>query len=379
MRGLVSAGSDVAARAGAEMFRCGGNAVDAAVATVFALTVVDPANASIGGRCHVLMSWPDGRVIALDGRTALPANREYRGSDAPNGARVVPVPGNPRTLAEGVERFGNLTLDDVIAPARRLASEGYGVPRRLAAAWKVASPLLQRDPATSRYFLHTDGTAWSAGEHRVQSELAALLDDIARDGPDRLMDGRSCERIVAHLRGLGSMLTRADFANYRPLNGEVVRFNYRGWQCCTIGRQGHGYALAATFGILERFELAKLNPAERWITMALAQAIAHRGREKDEEASLEHVLEPKALNCCADRLQALRLSPADVSAFLGTHKAVPEMRRADTTHVSAVDETGLAAAITTSIGPHFGALMAAPDDGFMFAHSYRMAERDHIV
>jgi gamma-glutamyltranspeptidase len=113
--------------------------------------------------------------------------------------------------------------------------------------------------------------------------------------------------------------------------------------------------------------------------MALAQEITHRGREKNEETSLEHVLEPKALNCSADWLQALRLSPADVSAFLGTRKANPEMRRADTTHLSTVDETGLAAAITTSIGPHFGALVAAPDDGFMFAHSYRMAELDHIV
>jgi gamma-glutamyltranspeptidase/glutathione hydrolase len=96
-----------------------------------------------------------------------------------------------------------------------------------------------------------------------QPELAAALDDIARDGPDRLMDGRSCERIVAHLRGLGSTLTSADFAEYRPLDGEVVRFNYRDWQCCTIGRQGHGYARAATFGILNRFEVATMEPAER--------------------------------------------------------------------------------------------------------------------
>jgi len=167
MQGVVSVGSDVAARAGAEMFARGGNAVDAAVAAVFAMTVADLANTSIGGRRHVLVSRPDGGVAALD-------------------------------------------------------------------------------------------------------------------GPDRIMDGSGCERNVAHLRGLGSTLTRADFADYRPLDGEVVRFNYRDWECCTIGRQGHGYALAATFGILDRFEVASMEPADRWITLALAQAIAHRGREKDE-------------------------------------------------------------------------------------------------
>jgi len=379
MQGVVSAGSDVASRAGAEMFARGGNAVDAAVATVFALTVVDPANTSIGGRCHVLASWPDGRVIALDGRTALPANKDYDSELPQAGARVVPVPGNPRTLAEAVRRFGKLSLFEVIAPASRLAIQGYAVPQRLANAWRVASPLLQRDPATSRYFLHADGSAVSMGEHRTQQELATTLDDIAREGPDRLMDGQHCERIVAHLRGLGSTLTRADFAEYRPLNGEVVRFSYRDWQCCTIGRQGHGYALAATFGILNRFDVATMEPAERWITTALAQAIAHLGREKEEAAPLDHVLEPDALDAAADRLRTLRHSPALVAEFLGKRKQIPEARRADTTHVSAMDETGLAAAITTSIGPHFGALVAAPDEAFMFAHSYRMAERDRTV
>jgi gamma-glutamyltranspeptidase/glutathione hydrolase len=378
MRGVVSAGSDVAARAGAEMFGHGGNAVDAAVAAVFALTVVDPANTSIAGRCHVLVSWPDGRVVALDGRTALPTNRDEDGND-PAGARVVPVPGNPRTLSEAVERFGNLSLTEVVAPARRLASGGYTVKRCLGAAWNVASPLLRRDPATTRYFLHADGAAWSAGEQRAQPELAATLDDFARDGPDRVMDGRGCERIVAHLRGLGSTLTRADFADYRPLNGEVVTFNYRDWQCCTIGRQGHGYALAATFGVLDRFEIATMEPAERWATLALAQAIAHHGRDKDEAAPLDHMLEASALDAAAEQLSVLRSAPAQVAEYLGTRKLIPEVRRADTTHVSAVDETGLAAAITTSIGPHFGALVAAPDDAFMFAHSYRMAKRDRTV
>jgi gamma-glutamyltranspeptidase/glutathione hydrolase len=122
-----------------------------------------------------------------------------------------------------------------------------------------------------------------------------------------------------------------------------------------------------------------MEPGDRWVTQALAQAIAHRGREKDEAAPLDHVLEPSALDAAAERLLALRLAPAKAAAFLGARKPIPEARRADTTHVSAVDESGLAVAITTSIGPHFGALVAAPDDAFMFAHSYRMAERDRTV
>jgi len=376
MRGVVSAGSDVAAHAGAQMFARGGNAVDAAVAAVFALTVVDPANTSLGGRCHVLVSRPEGKLAALDGRTALPANKDYDIETPQTGARVVPVPGNPRTLAEAVERFGNLTLAQVIEPARQLAAEGYSVPRRLAAAWNVAAPLLRRDPAASRHFLHADGTAISIGELRAQPQLAATLDDIARDGPDRVMD---CERIVSHLQGLGSTLTHADFAEYRPLDGEIVQFTYRDWQCCTIGRQGHGYALAATFGILNRFDICTMEPAERWITMALAQAIAHRGREKKESAPHDHVLEPQALDAAADWLRGFKLAPAQAVDFLGKRKHIPEARRADTTHVSTMDETGIAAAITTSIGPHFGALVAAPHEAFMFAHSYRMAKRDRTV
>ncbi len=379
MRGVISAGSAVATEAGSRVLRQGGNAVDAAVATAFALAVADPANTSLAGRCHVLIAWPDGRAVALDGRTALPAAGED-GSDQsrPAGARVVPVPGNPRTLVAAVEQFGRLAPAQVIAPAVRLAAEGYAVPPRLSAAWHAAAHLLRRDAATQRYFLH-HGKPWAVGEHRVQPALAAVLDDLGRDGPDTVMDGRRSERLITHLRSMGSTLTRDDFAAYQPLEGEVVRSSYRGWQVCTIGRQGHGHALAATLSILECFDIARMDASERWVTLALAQAIAHRGRKTDEHAAADHLLDPCWHTAGAERLRALRADPALVGGWLHRRRAAPQARRADTTHISAIDETGLAVALTSSIGPHFGALVAAPDDGFLFAHSYRMAERNRSL
>ena len=376
MRGVVSAGSAVAAKAGAEALRRGGNAVDAAVATAFALAVVDPANTSLAGRCHVLIAWPDGRAEALDGRTALPAVGED-GSDPsrPDGARVVPVPGNPRTLVAAVERFGRLGPAQVIAPAVALAAEGYAVPPRLSAAWHAAAHLLRRDAVTQRYFLDA-GKAWSSGAHRVQPALAAVLDDMARDGPDCVMDGQRSERLIEHLRGMGSTLTRDDFAAYQPLRGEVVRSIYRGWQVCTIGRQGHGHGLAATLGILERFDLVRMDAGARWVTLALAQAIAHRDRQSDEHAAADHLLEPEWQDAGAERLRTLRADPTLVAGWLHRRRSAPQTRRADTTHISAIDASGLAVALTSSIGPHFGALVAAPHDGFLFAHSYRMAQRN---
>src|SRR3954451_13506948 len=136
MRGAVAAGTAPAAEAGATTLAQGGNAVDAAVPAALTMAVADPANASLAGRCHVLIAFPDGGAVALDGRSALPrAFATDSTPPVPSGPRVVSVPGIPRTLERAVAHFGRLPWPEVCRPAAQLARTGFAVPRCLGAAW----------------------------------------------------------------------------------------------------------------------------------------------------------------------------------------------------------------------------------------------------
>ena len=153
--GAVAAGSPHAARAGAEILRIGGNAVDAAVATCFALTVTDPANAGLAGRCHILIRLADGRTAAIDGATQIPAGTPPLAgdSDKRTGFATVPIPGNPAALASAVAGFGRLPLKQVVAAAIDLAENGFELPHHLAAVCSKIAPELSTDPAAARFLL----------------------------------------------------------------------------------------------------------------------------------------------------------------------------------------------------------------------------------
>lgn len=379
--GAVAAGASPAARIGAEVIARGGNAVDAAVATVLAMGVADPANASVAGRCHVLVVHPDNQAASLDGRSALPAKFADAPPDtATDGAAIVSVPGNPVTLHESVRRWGRLSWAEISAPAARLAAEGVFVPPCLGAAWANAAPGLRGDPAARALFLTPDGAAPPVGTRFVQPRLARTLEDLSAEGPSAVMAGPRASRVLAALRARGSLLTQEDFSQYQALEGEIVRCPYRGWQVVTIGRQGYGHTLAEVLGILARFDLANMAEDERWLHLSIAQRLGRQDRPPGEADEAAHLIAPDFLDRRAEDVRALlRDGPEALLARFGPPPEPPAIRRGDTTHISAVDADGRACAITTSIGPHFGALVAAAEDGFLLPHSYRMAERDHTA
>lgn len=219
-QGMVSASHPDAAAAGAEILRQGGNAVDAAVAVALALGVVDPSQTGLGG---------GGGLVYWDRRTRRAETIDFyprTGADAdwsrvdtlaarqPVNGRAAAIPGTVAGMLDAHERWGRLTLQQVAAPAIRLARDGFIVSPLLSRTIESARTKLEADPAAAALFL-PGGQPLRPGERLVQAELAATLETIARSGRAGFHEGVLAERAVAKLRGLGSPVTLADWAGYQ--------------------------------------------------------------------------------------------------------------------------------------------------------------------
>ncbi len=219
-RGMVSASHPDAAAAGLEVLRAGGNAVDAAVAVAFALSVVDPSQTGLGGAGGMVI-WrrPQREAHAVNFYARTGSDPDWERVDTaaarqPINARAAGVPGTVAGMLEAHERWGRLPRAAVLAPAIRLARDGFVVSPLLARTTESARARLAADSAAARLFL-PGGAAVRAGDRLVQTELARTIEAIAERGPEAFYDGTQAERAVAMLRRMGSAVTLDDWSGYR--------------------------------------------------------------------------------------------------------------------------------------------------------------------
>ncbi len=373
---MASTGSSHATAAARGILAAGGNAVDAAAAAHFALMVVDPANASLGGRVQILLRLKDGTVAAIDGATQAPRGiPSLAASEKPReGYAVVPVPGNLAALNEMTGRYGRLPLATIMQPAIALAQEGFEVLPRQAATWARLSDRLLPNSASRACFLKPDGSIPAAGERFSQPQLARVLSEIAEHGAARFYTGRIADLIAEDMKRSGGFIDKRDLASYRPLPGTVVRTSYRGYEVISAGGRAWGDTLVEMLNILERFSPPSESPTVAELEV-LARIMDQALQDRPQEIG---TLRPKAdgtpLATLSSREFALRRA-REITRLLGTATGNPPQnprRPHDTTHLSVIDGEGNAVALTTSIGPSFGARVATPELGFLYAHSYRM-------
>src|SRR6266446_10760277 len=233
--GMVATDEELASRAGVEILQKGGNAVDAAVATAFALAVVEPAAGNIGGGGFMLIRRANGKTTFLDYREVAPAKATrdmYIGKDGKLdeeasviGYRSVAVPGTVAGLTLALKTYGSMKLADVMAPAIRLAENGFPVNKRLAHEFEAERPALQRFAFSRRIFLN-DGKMFRQEDTLRQPELAATLKRIARNGVAEFYSGETARAIVDDMSRLGGLITLEDLAQYQPKVREDLRAKY---------------------------------------------------------------------------------------------------------------------------------------------------------
>ena len=384
---MVTSTDRVASEIGIEIIRRGGNAVDAAVATHFALAVVNPEAGNIGGGGFMLVRMSDGRTAALDFRETAPlaATRDmYVGSDGkPTDRSVVGhlaagVPGSVAGMWAAHQRFGSLAWSDLLQPAVNLA-DGIVVHERLASSLRDHERQLRKYPATAGAFL-PNGRAPAVGERLVQHDLSETLRRIASEGAKGFYSGRTAALIEAEMRRGGGIITHEDLARYQPAWRDPITFQYRGHVIVSMPPPSSGGAtLAEILKIMEGFDLRSLgylspNHIHVWAEAA-KRAYADRNSYL---ADPDFIVQPTA-SMISDAYAARRRAEIDMdratpAAAVGpglgaipTGRASPLLHHEgeNTTHYSIVDAMGNAVAVTTTINSLYGNLVTVEGAGFL--------------
>jgi gamma-glutamyltranspeptidase/glutathione hydrolase len=376
--GAVSSAAPGATEAGLEILRAGGNAVDAAVATALALAVVHPQAGNLGGGGFAVLR-VDGEVAALDFREAAPAAADHdmyldeNGDPVTEKSLVGPlaagVPGTPAGLWELHRRYGKLEWAAVVAPAVRLAGDGFVVTERLADSVRKAAKLLGRFPETAAVWL-PGGQPPVAGSLMKIPDLAATLRAYGERGPGAITAGPLAADIVAASDRHGGILTEADLAAYRPVWRKPVLFAAFGWQVASMPLPSSGgIILAQTAGLLERCDWpdAPRFGAERAqiIVEAWRRAYADRLLLGDPSTSLADetdLLDEAWLDRRALELRSDRATP---SAEVRPWSPPVAAESSETTHLSVADGAGNVVSLTTTLNGSFGCGLLVPETGFL--------------
>lgn len=358
---MVSAPTPEAMEAGVSILEQGGNAVDAAAATAFALLVTDPQMASIGGRSQILIHLAEGDFLGIDGATQAPL-RVDRPWGVGHGYGVIPMPGSPAALEEMLERYGTFSLARVLAPAIRLASEGFVIKEDLHQAFRTHEETLKQYAGTRTHFFKADGSPYSEGDRFRQPALARTLEIMAREGAGVLYDGALADVLVAEMEANGGLIRHDDLTRYRPREGEVVFGRYRDFDLAARGGNCDGASVIEMLHMLEHFHAGGYDLADPEYIHILAQII-YIARTDEYVPDWRQVSKAHA---------ARRVREIDLEQSLPTVEGGIPDHEGDTHHLSVVDAAGNAVGITQSIGPSFGSKVASLEMGFFYAYSYDM-------
>lgn len=381
-RGAIATAHPLASEAGAAVLRAGGNAVDAAVAAAFALSVVENQSSGIGGGGFALV-WDAkaGKVHAIDFREVAPGrarpdmfarNGEPGAGRSLDGGLAVAVPGAVRGYAELARRFGSKPLAELVGPAAVLAERGFKVGRAYADSASRRLACLSADRAAAREFLGRgpDGNpaAFLPGALLQRRDLAATLREIGRKGPDAFYKGPLADRIVAAVQARGGVLTREDLAHYAVRERTPVEGSYRGRRIASFPPPSSGGALV--IALLQALEgedpraggyrperfLHAMVEVEKRLYARRAAAFADPDFAPSVGRAVAELVSPETARALRAAIGD-RATPADA--------ILPVREAPNTTHVSVVDGEGNAVALTTTVNYWFGSCVVVPGTGIL--------------
>ena len=386
-RALVVSPHPAVTEAGVEMLSAGGNAVDAAIAAAFALAVAQPQSTGIGGGGFLLIRLADGRAFAIDARETAPAAATpdlYTRPGVPENASLVgglavATPGLVAGLTLALEAHGTLPLARVLAPAIRLAEEGYTVGAYQARFVEEMGKrgLGARFPELAR--IHLPPVPATARTRIVQADLARTLRAIAAQGPAAFYEGPVAEAIAKAVAEHGGILTTGDLARYRPVVRQPLAARFRGFEVLAFPPPSSGgVTLLEILNVLEGFELARLGAGSsaaihriaEAMKLAFADRAVHLGDPDFAELPLARLLDPAYAAGLRARINPPRWRRAPWTwgqAERAIRVAGPGFPPEDagTAHLSVADAAGNAVAITETINTPYGSLVMVPGTGIL--------------
>jgi gamma-glutamyltranspeptidase/glutathione hydrolase len=380
--GLVVAQEKIAARIGADVLRQGGNAVDAAVATGFAMAVTYPRAGNIGGGgfmvIHLARSNED---VAVDYRETAPAaaTRDmFLGADGkPDNAKSrdsalgIGVPGTVAGLAMALEKYGSgkFTLAQLLKPSIDLARDGLVLSDDMADTLPQWYRRLAKWPASAKVFSRADGTPLQEGDKFVQADLAATLSAIAEQGPHGFYEGPVADKLAKAIRDAGGIMTTDDLKAYQAVIRTPVRGTYRGYDIVSMPLPSSGgVVLLETLNILEGFRLSDLEqgsaPSLHLLIEAMKRGYADRARYLGDPAFINAPTNVLLAKDYATKLRA-EIDPEHATQADKVTAALPPREGSNTTHYSVVDSEGNAVSNTYTLNFSYGVGLVADGTGVL--------------
>jgi gamma-glutamyltranspeptidase/glutathione hydrolase len=379
--GMVAAAHPLASQVGVEILKKGGNAVDAAVATAFALGVVEPNASGLGGGGFILVYNAKTKgVTAIDYREMAPLKAtpdmykltpDGKVVDNENvvGHKAVAIPGTLAGLTLALKQHGTMSLKDVMAPAIRIAEQGYTVSKTLNGIIKDNFDMLTKYPAAAAIYLK-DGLPYEAGDKLVLKDLAKSYRLIAEKGPDVFYKGEIADAIEKEMKASGKgLITKADLAAYKPAIRTPVRGTYRGYEIISMSPSSSGGThIIQILNILEGYNMTRLGfqTPESLHIMAEAMKRAFADRSKFM-ADTDFVKVPIAGLISKKYAEELRkgISMNVAGTKIAPGNPLPFVGSGSTSHLSVIDKQGNIVALTQSINFFFGSGVIVPGTGII--------------
>ncbi|HSD70403.1 MAG TPA: gamma-glutamyltransferase [Woeseiaceae bacterium] len=377
--GVVASSSTIASEVGIEVLRDGGNAVDAAIATAFALAVTWPTAGNIGGGGFLVYYGADGFATTFDFREKAPlaatadmyldADGNVKDNSNHEGILAVGVPGTVAGLQLAHQRLGSRKWKELVEPAIRLASDGIPISWKLHDDFKRSKARFDRYPSSAKVFSKRDGSLYEPGDTWVQKDLAATLRRIQKDGRDGFYKGRTAQLIADFMAANGGIITLEDLQAYEAVERAPVRGSYRGYEIVSMPPPSSGgVVLVEMLNILEGFDLkamghnsaAYLHVLTETMRRAYADRANHLGDpDFNEDMPLERLMSKEYAEVLRRSISMTGKSPSDPARFAQAYESD------QTTHFSIVDKDGNMVSLTYTLEWSYGSHIVVEGAGFL--------------
>lgn len=377
-KGMVVSSQHLASQIGADILKSGGNAIDAAVAVGYAQAVVNPCCGNIGGGGFMTIHLADGKDLFINFRETAPAAASadmYLDKDGKlikdaslYGYLASGVPGTVKGLDYALEKYGTMSRQQVMAPAIKLAREGFTLTRADTDVLDTTTERFKQDPEVARIFLKPDGSAFQPGDLLVQTDLANTLEKIAQNGPSAFYEGEIPKIVEEASKKNGGILTAKDFADFTITDTAPVSCTYRGYQFISAPPPSSGgVTICQTLNILEGYDLKEMgfNSADyiHTLTEAMRHAYMDRNTFLGDPEFVDNPTEKLLSKAYAEELRK-EIKPNQATPSTQVQPGIGPHEKPETTHYSVVDEKGNAVSTTYTINGRFGSVVIPPGTGF---------------
>ena len=379
MNGIVTSSSRIASEVGVEIMKKGGNAVDAAVATAFAMAVTWPTAGNIGGGGFLVYHGADGEATTFDFREKAPLastktmyldeDGNVRDNSNHDGILAVGVPGTVAGLELAHQRLGSLPWEDLLQPAIDLARDGMPISWYLHDSFKRLERHWERYPSSAKVFLKADGSYYQPGDTWKQPDLARTLERIQRDGKDGFYGGETARLVAEFMAANGGIITEEDLAKYEAQEREPIRGTYRGHEVVSMPPPSSGgVVLVQMLNILEGFDLNEIGHNSalylHLLTESMRRAYADRANylgdpDFNEDMPLDRLTSKAHAERQRQSIVMHAKSESDPARFAQVYESE------ETTHFSVVDGDGNMVSLTYTLEQGYGTKIVVEGAGFL--------------